>query len=509
MKDESPSSPLPLSPHGQFPLGLIAGLLLLTVTVLLPYALCRQPAWLDEAIFSYMAQGPSQAHLPYYQAGYDNKPPGIFLLYQALGAFDPAGLGRVRLAEGLLVLGTCLVLLFWLRREISPVAGWWAAFLYAFLMAFTPGGLALTEPPMAACAVAGFCLAFYGARSGRASLLVTAGLALGIAICFKQVAVFDLVALLAVVAVLGDRRGRRLLPAGAVLGGFLACWATVAVGMAATGQTRAFLDSAVLSLLHGGAAAGAGERLGNLLVYWRWILPMVQVPALLALLAFLRPLPRPLGALLGAWLVAAAAGVASSGYFLNHQSVQFFPALSALSGLGGAWLLQQQRGWRPRARNGAIAVLLLLAWGAPVDKYRIRLQQEAAGYREAGTSATERLGAWLAAEKPPGAGLYVLGNGMPLYFYSGRRAPTRYFHSLLLNTPELQEAALRDLQAHPPQTLVIAPDYYAVQRQFTARVRQALLGHYGRCFRYDDYPEGDPAFLEYEVWQWDPHPDWQ
>ena len=81
----------------------------------------------------------------------------------------------MRVAEGLLVLGACLVLLFGLRREVDPVAGWAAAFLYAFLMAFTPGCLALTEPPMAALVVAGFCLGYYGVRARRPGLLFGAG----------------------------------------------------------------------------------------------------------------------------------------------------------------------------------------------------------------------------------------------------------------------------------------------------------------------------------------------
>jgi len=175
--------------------------------------------------------------------------------------------------------------------------------------------------------------------------------------------------------------------------------------------------------------------------------------------------------------------------------VQFFAPLAALSGIGGAWLWQQKEHLRGWPQVSVAALLTLLVFAAPADKYRIRVQQALASRAQVGASAPECLGQELSEHVPPGETIYVLGNGMPVYFYAQRRAPTRYFHSLLLSRPALQEAALRDLQAHPPRMLVFAPDYYEVQRAFSARVRATLLPEYRRL------PE-DPAFPEYEVWQW-------
>lgn len=496
MKDKlQPSSSLPLPVSaGRLPLGTLAGLLLLATVVLLPYVLTRQPAWLDEAIFSYLAQGPSAQGLPYYQAGYDNKPPGILLLYQLTGAFDPGGLWRVRLLQGLLVLSTCLLLLFWLGRKVSAPAGWWAAGLYALLLAFTPGVWALTEPPMALFTAVGFYLAYGGLRSPRTGFLVGAGLALGVAACFKQVAIFDLLGLLVVVSAAAGR-GRRGASMAAVLGGAVACAGVLGLWMVGTGQLAEFWDSAVLSLLHGEGVADWRGRAENLVEYGRWLLPVVQAALLVALLAYLGPIRRPLGLLLGVWLVTAVVGVAASGHFLHHQSVQLFAPLAALSGLGGAWLWRQARerpGW---TRVLLAALLTLLVFAAPLDKYRIRVQQALSSRTQIGTSAPERLGHWLQERVPPGETIYVLGNGMPVYFYAQRRAPTRYFHSLLLSSRMRQEAALRDLQARPARMLVFAPDYYDVQRAFSGRVRATLLPGYRRL-------PTNPAFPEYEVWEW-------
>jgi len=449
-----------------------------------------------------MAQGPALGQ-GYYHAGYDNKPPGIFLLYQLTEAFDNAGLFRIRLLQGLMVLATCLLLLLWLRAEGASPAGWWAAAMYALLLGFTPGCRALTEPPMALFAAAALYLAYRGWRAGDGRYWLAAGFAVGVATCFKQVAVFEWAALMALALGMSPR-GRRAVSWAAVALGFGLCWAAVLVWMAGSGQFSEFWESVFASFLAGGGAAPAGERLEGLLEYWRWIMPLTQVPLLTALLAFVGRPRRGLTTFLGVWLVAGALGTASSGYFLNHQSVQYFAPLAALSGLGGAWLRKQLRPLPRRGRALATLVLLILVFALPADKYRIRVQQEMAGYRQAGQSNAERLGIWLREYLRPEENLYVLGNGMPVYFYAQRRAPTRYFHSLLLTTPRLQEAALRDFQAHPPRVLVMAPDYYPAQREFTARVRAALLRRYARFIKYGPFEAGDPTFREYEVWEWNP-----
>lgn len=494
MKHQLPSTSDSGSPASARPVraGTLGALLVLTVVVLLPYTLTRQPAWLDEAIFSYMARGPSALGLPYYHVGLDNKPPGVFLLYQMIAAFDPVGLWRMRMLQGLLVLGACVVLLLWLRREVSPQAGWWAAFLYAFLMAFTPGCLALTEPPMAAFTVVGFCLAYYGLRPGGGRLLVGAGLAWGLAITFKQVAVFDLAAGLLVVGIAAGA-GRRGAAVGAVLGGAALCAMGVGAALAATGQWPQFWEGAVVMLVEGTGAGSWATRLGNLPGYWRWILPVIQAPALTALLAYVARPPRPLGLMLGAWLIAGCLGVAASGHYLNHQSAQFFAPLAALSGVGGAWLLREgscRSDWSARL---ALVLLTLLVFAVPVDKYRIRVQQELASRAQVGRSGAEQLGTWLRAGVPGEETIYVLGNGMPVYFYARRFAPTRYFHTLLLTRPERRRLALADLEARPPLALVFARDYYEGQREFSAQVRAALGSRYRRLLVH-------PGAPEYEVW---------
>ena len=279
--------------------------------------------------------------------------------------------------------------------------------------------------------------------------------------------------------------------AGTAALGCGALWVVVFGWLAVGGQVREFWESAVVSLLRGEAGAGAGERLGNLLAYLRWLAPMALGPALAALPGAARPLPRPLGVLLGLWLAAAALGVASSGYFLNHQSVQLFAPLAALGGLGGAWLVSRGRAEGRATGALALGLVAMLLFLPQVNKYRVRVQQQLAGYRQAGSSEAERLGARLAATVPPGETVYALGHAMPVYFYCGRRAPTRYFHSLLFGA-SLREAALSDLQAHPPQAVVEAPGYYPVQEEFSRMVRDKLLGGYTR--------RADLEVGEFQVW---------
>jgi 4-amino-4-deoxy-L-arabinose transferase-like glycosyltransferase len=464
---------------------------LLAAVALTPYFLCRESAFVDEAVFAYMASVPSAQGLPYYVGGYENKTPGIYVLYQLLGAQDPAGLLRVRLAEGLLVVGASLALLFWLRREGAPAAGWGAALLFALLPVFGTHFLALTDAPMAAFAVAGWCLGYYGVTRERRGYLVAAGAALGVAICFKQVAVVELVGLPAAVAWLTPS-GRKARAAGAVVAGAGLVWLAVLGLLGATRQLGAFADSAIWSLLRGGDGASRAERWPNLLsIVRRPPLLGLAVPAVLVPLACARSTPRRLATLLGIWLAAALVGISASGKFYGHQWMECYGPLSALLALGATQVL---RAWPAGGRGARAALaggLVVLVFLAPVKEFCLRLGPEAHRQREARRKNSERVGAWLAAAVPPGETIYALGDATPAYFYSGRRAPTRYFHSLVL-APGQPQVALADLQAHPPRALVFGQDLSPAQAQFSAQVKRALLG------AYVHRPEADAE--GYQVW---------
>jgi hypothetical protein len=108
------------------------GLPLLLAVTLLPFGLAgRNPLWGDEGMFAYMAWAPTASGTPLYQAGHDPKPPGIFLLYQAVRGYDAAGVGRARLVVGFLAFLTAALLLVWLTVSVSPAAGLWAGALSA------------------------------------------------------------------------------------------------------------------------------------------------------------------------------------------------------------------------------------------------------------------------------------------------------------------------------------------------------------------------------------------
>ena len=458
---------------------LLVAALFLTCCTMLPYAVCRLPAGTDEAIFSYMAAGPTVAHLPWYQAGFDNKPPGIILQYYLTRAWDEAGLRRARLAQGGMELATALLLLLWLGLEISLSTGFLASLLYVLLVTFVPGCHAITEPPMALFTALSLFLGWCGAQRYGPGWWLAAGVSLGIAANFKQVAVVDLLALLsALVLVLPGSRRTRLFAGLAMLLGFAGLWAAVCGWLAASGQWPEFTDGVIHSLARGGASAPLRERPEHLFSYLRWVAPVTGGIGVAALLGCIFPPRGARRGLLVIWLVCASLGTASSGYLLYHQAVQYYAPLSALAALGVVGLYGCLRP-RSTAIRIAVVVLLLAVMFAPlVNKYRIRMQQARAGATEQIELDARRLGQWLSRSLPAGETLYVLGNSTPIYFYARHRSPTRYFHGFILSTPALQEAALRELEAHPPNALVSTPDYYPVQRAFADRVNQVLLSDY-------------------------------
>ena len=344
---------------------------------------------------------------------------------------------------------------------------------------------------MAALAVGGWCLGYYGLTRERRDWLLAAGALLAVATCFKQAAALDFLGLLVAARLLrpAGGAGRAM---GMMAAGYAGVGAVVLLLLWGTGQMGGFVDGVILSPLQGGDAATLAQRGPYLLAYVRWMGLAAIVPALLALLAWRRGEPRRLLALLAVWLAAAMVGGTAAGRLYAHQMAQCYGPASAVVALGATTALRYAGGWRRPARVAAAAALALLVFGAPVNKYRVRLQQAVLTRREAGRTAPERVGAWLAQHTPPGETIYTLGAAIPAYLYSGLRAPTRYFETLLLPTPEQPRAAMAEVRAHLPWAVVIAPDVYPAQKQFTLQFKQTVLPGYVHR------PEADAG--EYQVW---------
>ncbi len=294
------------------------------------------PPWVnDEGTYFAVAQAMAHGYRLYADV-WENKPPGLYLLYTAVYHLFGVSLLAVRLLSTLAV-AVIVILTFCLAcRVAGRIASLTAALLCGLLF-----GVPFLE------GTTGNAEVFLAALTASAAYLVvvrkctaTAGAVVGIACLFKSVAVFDSIALLIWLVAQHQRGVWRYAAAGS---GVIA--ATLVV-TAFQGILPAMLTDAFWYDL---AYVGQGNG-GNL----PWLL-IIKVVALAIGSYRLRRAPFPY-----IWLLYAAAGVLLSGRFFGHYLLQAVTPLCLT--------LATVRDWPPvPAKRVLWALPLVIAAGAALS----------------------------------------------------------------------------------------------------------------------------------------------
>ena len=192
----------------------------------------------DEGGYAYIAWRLEHGELP-YREWFDQKPPGIFLAYRLALAAPGDPVPAIRGLAALASAGAALALYLLARRLLGAPAAAFAALLLAWLSAdpFLQGPIANTELfmlPWLVLANAAFLAAARGGRRVLPALL--AGVFVGLATCFKQVAAVDALLFVVLFPMLatGERRVARALgfAAWAALGGLVVWLPLLKIGRA-------------------------------------------------------------------------------------------------------------------------------------------------------------------------------------------------------------------------------------------------------------------------------------
>ncbi|MBI5284032.1 MAG: glycosyltransferase family 39 protein [Chloroflexi bacterium] len=460
----------------------------------LRYPSLYEPRWYgDEGIFAAIAQNMREGRTLYAQA-WDNKPPLIFFTYAGIQSLFGTSVFALHLVTTAAVLGTQAAvmmigaLMYGGRRAI--VAG--ALFAFAMGTPVIEGNLAMTETFMilpASLAVLVFVIA---ERRGDAPLAyyVAAGLLIGIAAGYKQVAVFDGAAIALMIWLTHARPLRALVPMAA---GFAAPQAAFAAFFLANGAFGQYWYAVAGSLQLYSEAGSQG--------------PFVRVagylPALLALawLALRRQSGEEitLRSFPVLWLGFALAGSTSSSFPFPHYLQQAAPAC-ALVIVANPFEMERER--LARALLGVAAVLVVAAvFGQFALAFRERRQLNPVGYYR--TFASYRWGTMsdldyddyfdgrtiaardaVAFMRSDGAGtsLYTWSELPWVYAAGGFTNPARYYTSFLGEIlPDAKRDILRDLAADPPVYILVSDGAYAPFGELDnfMRGRYALLHEQG------------------------------
>lgn len=449
---------------------------ILAFAVLLRVPSLYEPYWYgDEGIFAAIAQNVRSGDTLYSDA-WDNKPPLVFYTYAGVQSAFGNGMFALHATATAFVLAT-LALVFWIAcgiygRGVSLAAG--AVFVAVMCTPLIEGNLAMTETFLmlpTTLAVAVFVLAARRVEEERDPWMLAVGLCLGVAMLYKQVAIFDALALLMMIWLTSQTpwRGTAALLAGLV--------APLVVSAAYFAAADAFGDywyavAGSLPLYSDlGPESGIVTRVLGLvpagLVSW-WLVNRKRD----GLAVDMRHLP-PL------WLAFAFAGATSSSLEFPHYLQQAAPAF-ALTVAAAPILLPRDPHDRLLvvAASLCMAGALLLQFGEamyerrqvhPLPYYRNYIaytfgDRDHQMYERFFDGKAESVRDIEAAIREDDAGttLYTWSELPWVYAVGTYDNPTPFYTSFLGElVPGAKEDVLADLERDPPAYIVLSDTTYA------------------------------------------------
>jgi 4-amino-4-deoxy-L-arabinose transferase-like glycosyltransferase len=426
----------------------------------------------DEAIWEYAAWLWAVHGDPPYVGCFENKPPGIFLLYRAVYAVFGLNLWPVRIFGVAAILGTMFLLYGVGRRYQGRVSGAMAALVFGLAAAsqVTEGYmLAVTETFMTFFTV----LAFYllsllhlrPATQNRRRYMLGVGAALGAALSFKQVALADAIGLVPMFY-MASREDASL--RGMVRDVLLVLFAGAVVTslcllpLLASGVTVADYWNGTWGILFSQTnALATGQRLKLIASAWTNPAMAAYYPLVLLFLFQKNRLQKagvPFWCLLF-WVGMAFLGSSSSNVF-RHQIKQTMAPLALAAGLGIGVTVASTAGFSSRwvlwlylSVVAALAPLNSVLIG--VAKHTMPDAMPCPGALEEQTH--RQLAAYIRGHTDPEDCIYIWAiSSHPIHLYCERRSSCRYFNAIFRYAPDFETRTAADLAARPPKLIAIS-----------------------------------------------------
>lgn len=451
----------------------------LATAVLLAILSIPAPMGNDEGQWSYIARVWVENGLPPYVSAIENKTPGVFELFAVSHMLFGTTAAPVR-ALGILALVATSVLVY---RIVEELAGGLGAVVAMTTFGLTMGWglmdvttMAHTESFMVFFSTLPILLLIRAFRNPHCRFQWRAffcGLSLGLAIHFKQIAVFSVLGWLGLLFV-GTARHitwKRKVVAALVAGvGAVSALTVATLPLFLSGATfNDYLEGAWLILFNKGSSFSVaansnssasaaiqclGARLGGFLATYTASRIVLFYPFLLLLICN-RELRRNrlfLGIVI--WGVCEFIGSNASGYYYGHQLKQAVPALAIVLGVVLGQHLRDIMPWPNGKRSGAmwLLALLIVLWfpyDSACNQLRLAAKRLPDTYRD--------LGVWLGDHSDSGDYVYVAGEmGSAVLSQSGRLSSSRHFNTIFITTEAAEQEVLRDLAEKPPVCILMS-----------------------------------------------------
>jgi hypothetical protein len=445
---------------------------LLIVVLRLP-AFFYTSAGLDEGLYYLMAHDLLAGHLPYTHT-FDNKPPGIYLIFAtAMLVFGRSTLA-IRIASCLAIaLGAYAMYALGKRATQRAAVGLTAAYGYVLYTSHVSGLEANTEIFFMPLVALAFALVWPsdGPRRAERGRVLIAGLLFGLAMCIKQSVVFDLATAIAVI-VLYRGAGRVLQRLALLCLGVVLPLLLLPVPFLAAGEFQVFFQSAVAANVRRvGLGISVVQNALRIVTAFATLFPLLE---LLVVAPFLVRFARPGVALrrtiaIGVlWFLVDSAGVLALGVYEAHW---ILPLLLPLLLVGSAvlWVAADALAAPGRQRALAVTVALAavalfqafkpLAFGYEVVAHRIAVPADARYADRARVIAS-----YLAARVDGADCVFIVTPESAFeYALAGATVPTRYGFSYFLTNPYGVRISHVDVEREVTDVFRCKPAFVVVQ----------------------------------------------
>ncbi len=440
------------------PIGIGLCLFLLLLLVVYDGQMCN-----DEGMWSYIGRIWSQNGIPPYSGAIENKTPGIFELYAISNILFGVNVFFVR-GIGILSILLSSLIVYLIGKELhSHLSGIFSMIIFGLTMTWKLLDGVFTSQPETFMVLFS-TLSFYFIikvlkyREWKCWIIL-AGLSMGIAIAFKQIALTTTLALIFFFLVYTAKNfsgkntliGLILLALGIIISTLFSLIPLLVSDV----SLSEYIKGAWLILLIKGYISSVAivARTGEFFDIWLNSRITILYP-FLALLIFQYNLARNryfIG-LLG-WMFFDFVGVIAAPMYWGHQIKQVIPSVSIVIGILLSNLLANHISDNAlKSKYTRILAMVLIILLFPYESLVSNLHKAVSGY----SNINREIGIWLKDNTNEKDYVYILArNGNVILSYSERIASSKYFNTIFIRPyDESRNVLLSDLKAKPPLYLL-------------------------------------------------------
>jgi hypothetical protein len=439
----------------------------------------------DEYLWSYIGRIWNRNGIPPYLGAVENKTPGIFIVYAVSDFLFESNIFFVRIVGVIATLISTWYLFKICTKLHSKLAGVFSMYVFGLTMCwFLLDGsyFAHTEVFMVLFSILGFYFIIQYENDKKINQhLFLAGLCIGIAISFKQIALTTFVALLLFyIAFKANRFSIKNKIKGIVLYS-LGCLTSISISILILYFNNVtlhnYLDGAWIILINSGSKVLDIKthffNFYNKLIVSRFLIFYFFIILFLFQREF-RSKPFFWGIII--WFVLDFAGVNASGYYYGHQIKQVIPSLAIMAGIGMSNFITNNLYLKSINPKRVIYIIVILFF-----PYRQTYLTTKFLFNPPESSPKE-MGNWINKQTTKDDYIYIMGGDYKLVsalFSSDRVSSSKYFNSIFITEDKHRKVVYSDLLEKTPKFILkIENDSVYVNKVYGRQIEEFLKHDY-------------------------------